>query len=179
MTGSGNNNLVAAAVLVPLYRNGDGELRVVLVRRTEHGVHGGQIAFPGGKRSPEDESLVHTALRETHEEIGLRPESVEVLVELPEVVTMTTGFRIQPYLGRIEPQDPWTIEEREIAEIIDVAVNDLADPAARGESMERFEPWPEPQRIEFFNVGPHRLWGATFRILDPLIPRLMNGDWSI
>lgn len=173
------DQLVDAAVLVPLYRDGAGELRVVLVRRTDGGVHGGQIALPGGKRDPSDESLLDTALREAHEEIGLEPDSVEVLVKLPEVVTMTTRFRIQPYLARITPSDRWTREPREIAEIIDVRVADLANPGARGESMEKFPPWPEARRIEFFHLGAHRLWGATFRILEPLIPRLMSNDWQI
>jgi 8-oxo-dGTP pyrophosphatase MutT (NUDIX family) len=171
--------LVDAAVLVPLYRDGSGNMRVVLVRRTDGGVHGGQIALPGGKREPGDDSLLDTALREAHEEIGLDPDSVEVLVKLPEVVTMTTRFRIQPYLGRITPSQSWTREPREIAEIIDVCVADLARPSARGASMEKFPSWPEARRIEFFHLGPHRLWGATFRILEPLIPRLMNGDWKI
>jgi hypothetical protein len=57
-----NLPLVDAAVLVPLYRDDGGELRVVLVRRADYGVHGGQIAFPGGKREPGDRTLVDTAL---------------------------------------------------------------------------------------------------------------------
>jgi 8-oxo-dGTP pyrophosphatase MutT (NUDIX family) len=171
--------IVDAAVLVPLYRDADGGLRIVLVRRTEGGAHGGQIALPGGKRAPEDESLVATALREAHEEIGLVPASVEVLVQLPSVVTMTTRFRIQPFLGRIVPQATWTLDEREIAEVMDVAVGDLARPDARGSSMERFPTWKESRRIEFFQLGPHRLWGATFRILEPIVPRLMEGDWDL
>lgn len=171
--------IVDAAVLVPLYRAAGGDLRIVLVRRTEGGAHGGQIALPGGKRDPRDDSLIATALREAHEEIGLEPDAVEVLVQLPAVVTLTTRFRIQPFLGRVEPRAPWRLEHREIAEVIDVSVGDLARPEARGSSMEKFPMWKEPRRIEYFQVGRHRLWGATFRILEPIVPRLMNGDWSV
>jgi len=171
--------IIDAAVLVPLYRDAAGELRIVLVRRTEGGTHGGQIALPGGKREPVDESLVATALREAHEEIGIDPGAVEILVELPAVVTMTTRFRIQPYLGRIVPPAAWRLDEREIAEIMDVAVGDLARPEIRGASMEKFASWKEPRRIEFFRLGSHRLWGATYRILEPIVPRLVRGDWSV
>jgi 8-oxo-dGTP pyrophosphatase MutT (NUDIX family) len=161
-----------------VYRDENDDLRVVLVRRTDFGVHGGQIAFPGGKREPGDESLVHTALREAREEIGLDPRAAEVLVELPEVVTITTGFRIVSYLARVQ-QSPWQREPREVAEVFDVRVADLARPESRGESIERFPDWPMPLRIEFFHVGEHRLWGATYRILEPIVPRLLRGDWSV
>lgn len=165
--------------MVPVYRKASGELRVVLVRRTDGGAHGGQIALPGGKREPGDESFIDTALREANEEIGIQPDKVEVLVELPEVVTITTRFHIHPFLCRIVPCNPWRIEEREIAEVFDVAVRTLADPGLRGESVEQFPSWPEPRKIEFLRIGPHRLWGATFRILDPLVPRLLDGDWGV
>lgn len=171
--------LVDAAVLVPVYRDADGDVRVVLVRRTDHGAHGGQIAFPGGKREPGDTSLVHTALREAHEEIGLNPKAAEVLVELPEVVTITTGFRIVAYLARIVPSESWQLEPREVAEVFDVRVADLTRPGARGESLEQFPEWPNPLRIEYFLIGEHRLWGATYRILEPIVPNLLRGDWGI
>lgn len=171
--------LVDAAVLVPVYRDDTGDLRVILVRRSDGGAHGGQIAFPGGKREPGDATLVDTALREADEEIGLDPAKVDVLVTLPEVVTLTTGFRIAPFLARVRANGPWTPEPREIAEVYDVRVADLALPETRGESMEQFPEWPEPRRIEFYHLGEHRLWGATFRILDPILPRLLRGDWSL
>jgi 8-oxo-dGTP pyrophosphatase MutT (NUDIX family) len=172
-------SLVDAAVLVPVYRNPAGEVRIVLVRRTDGGAHGGQIACPGGKREPEDGSLVDTALREAHEEIGLDPRSVDVLVALPEVVTVTTGFRIAPFLARITPLSAWRLEPHEIAEVFDIPVAELARPESRGESMEHYPEWDEPRKIEFFHLGPHRLWGATFRILEPIVPRLLRGDWSV
>ena len=66
-----------AAVLVPVFRDAAGLLRLVLIVRTDRGLHGGQLAVPGGKVDPGDESLLATALRETEEEIGLAPEQVE------------------------------------------------------------------------------------------------------
>jgi 8-oxo-dGTP pyrophosphatase MutT (NUDIX family) len=168
-----------SAVLVPVFRDPDGCLRLVLVRRTEHGVHGGQLAFPGGKWSDCDPSLLHTALRETREELGIAEDSVEVLAELPRVDTASTGFRIYPFLGRIDPQDEWQYEEREVAEVIEVTVEHLARPEVYAESMEKFRRYPEPILVRYYRLGSHRLWGASYRIVTPLIPRLLAGEWAI
>ena len=96
-----------AAVLVPVYRRPDGELVVVLVRRARGGVHGGQLALPGGQRDPGDVDLAATALREAEEEIGLAGDRVELLAALPVVETQTTGFRIAPFLARLVVPTPW------------------------------------------------------------------------
>lgn len=173
-----------AAVLVPIYRDLDGELRLVLVRRTDHGIHGGQIAFPGGKRIPEDNTLVDTAIREAREEIGIPAGAIEILEHLPVMETRTTGFRIYPFLARVVPPKEWRLEEQEVAEVLAVRIRDLSLPEVCGEELRHFpvrsDPGRiEPQRICFFRIGPHKLWGATYRILNPLIPRLVAGEWSV
>jgi 8-oxo-dGTP pyrophosphatase MutT (NUDIX family) len=171
--------LIDAAVLVPVYRDAKGELRVVLVRRTEGGPHGGQIAFPGGKLDASDGSLRDAALREASEEIGLPPASVTVLAELGILETRATGFRIHPFLARVTRPAQWRIAVREVAQVLEPRIADLADPANQDAAMERFPQWPEAVRIEFTRIGPHRLWGATHRILKPLLPKLLKGAWEI
>ena len=170
--------LIDAAVLVPVYRDAAGELRVVLVRRTEGGPHGGQIAFPGGKLDATDGSLRDAALREASEEIGLPPESVTVLAELGALETRVSGFRIHPFLARVVRPAEWRVAEREVAEVLEPRIRDLADPRHQDAAMERFPLWPEPVRIEFIRIGTHRLWGATHRILKPLLPQLLDGAWG-
>jgi 8-oxo-dGTP pyrophosphatase MutT (NUDIX family) len=172
-------DLIEAASLVPVYRREDGEPCLVLVRRTDWGIHGGQLAFPGGKRDPSDQSLLATALREAWEEIGLPPESTEILAELPPLETFTTGFVIFPFLARIVRPPSWRPEEREVAEVIDVAVRDLVDPTLQGEEIIQFPAWPAPRRFPFTRIGPHKLWGATHRILQPLLPRLLADEWEL
>jgi 8-oxo-dGTP pyrophosphatase MutT (NUDIX family) len=174
-----NGSLRDSAVLVPVFRSGNGGIKMVLVRRTEFGVHGGQLAFPGGKHGPGDSTMLETALREAEEEVYLATDAVVVLAELPVVDTATTGYRIFPFLARIRPPDRWRYQEREVTEVLEVAVEELADPGAHEESVERFPEWPDPIRIPFYKVGPYRLWGATYRIVTPLIPRLLNGEWEI
>src|SRR5512132_565962 len=168
-----------AAVLVPVYRRPDGELMVVLVRRAQGGVHGGQLALPGGQRDPSDADLAATALREANEEIGLAADQLELLAALPVVETRTTGFRIAPFLARLTGPAPWRPQEREIAEVVEVPVADLARPGVRAEEVRAFPTWPAPRRIQLWRVGGHEVWGVTYRILEPLVPRLLGGEWPL
>jgi len=168
-----------AAILVPVYRSGDGELRIVMVLRSDGGVHGGQVAFPGGKRDDCDVSMLETALREAREEVGLTVEMIEVLAHLPAIETRTTGYRVYPFLARIIPPAQWQRSEREIAGIIDVSVSELVRPDAHDKTIERFSTWQRAEEVSFYRVGSHRLWGLSYRILHPLIPRLIAGEWPV
>lgn len=174
-----NSPLREAAVLIPVYRDATGELRLILVRRGERGIHGGQLAFPGGKQDPEDESLLHTALRETEEEIGLHPQDVEVLAALPRLTTRVSNYRIAPFLGRIRPAAAWRPAAGEIAEVLDVSIRELANPDVVVTVEEQQPGWPRPERIAYIQIGAYRLWGATLYILRPLLPRLLAGEWKI
>ena len=168
-----------AAVLIPVFRDPEGALRVVLILRAPGGIHGDQLAFPGGVAEPQDETPFHTALRESEEEIGLEPNAVELLAILPELVTRVSGIHVAPFLVRIVPPARWRPHEREIAAVIEARIDDLADPAARGEMTGPYGPNGEMRRFPFIRVGEHRLWGASHRFLEPILPRLVAGEWTI
>jgi len=173
-----NNSLVEAAVLLPVYRDGDGALRLILVQRGSGGVHGGELAFPGGKRELDDNSLLDTALRETQEEIGLAKDAVSVLLRLPVVETRTTGFRITPFLARIVPPPRWRPEQREVAEVLEVLLSEFERQGNRGEAFMRIPGLTEPQKFPFYRIGPHKLWGASYRMLQPLLASLTANEWD-
>ena len=168
-----------AAVLVPIYRRDDGDLQLILIRRSSGGIHGNQLAFPGGKVEPQDRSMRETALRETQEEIGITSDKIQILAALPLVDTKTTGFRISPFLARIIPPNTWNRQAREVAEIVEVRVGDLARPEAHGHEEKHFPTWSAPRQTPVYRVGLYQIWGATYRILQPLIPRLLAGEWQV
>jgi len=171
--------MIDSAVLIPVYRSRLGELHIVMILRNPGGVHGGQIAFPGGKYDPEDDTMLDTALREAREELGLVVPRDDILAELPMEQTRTTGYRVFPYLARIAVPERWQIAEREIAEIVDVRVNDLIGPGAHDKMIDRFPTWQKAEQVSFYRIGEHRLWGLSYRILHPILPRLISGDWNV
>ncbi|HEV7661932.1 MAG TPA: CoA pyrophosphatase [Chloroflexota bacterium] len=172
--------LVDSAVLAPIYRGADGRLRLVFIRRSPFGRHGGQIAFPGGRREPEDADLLTTALREAEEEVGLERTGIEVLAALPIIETVATGFRVAPFLGRLKgPPPAWRRQEREVDEIIEVPLDELTHPTAHAVEHWQLPGWPEPREIPFYWIGSYKLWGATYKIVEPLLPRLIAGEWPL
>lgn len=167
-------------MLVSVFRDADGELRLVLILRGERGIHGGQVGLPGGKREPADASLLETALREAEEEIGLARDDIEILTPLEALTTQTSGFRVHPYLARVKPPRQWRLATGEIAGIVTPRVEALADLSAHHTETLSFPTWPENRRVDCVLIeGRHLLWGLTLRVIEPLLPRLLAGEWAI
>lgn len=177
--GSQDIQVIDAAILIPVYRARDGELHIVMILRNHGGVHGGQVAFPGGKHDPGDETMMDTALREAREELGLVVEAGDVLAELPMTQTRTTGYRVFPYLACVRVPERWQVAEREVAEVLDLPVRELVRPDAHDKMIDRFPTWEKAEQVPFYHVGQHRLYGLSYRILHPVLPRLIAGDWNI
>lgn len=157
-----------AAVLVPLYEHA-GEWWVLLTRRTDKvDSHKGQVAFPGGRVDPEDASLVHTALREAHEEIGLRPGDATVIGRLDELITVTQ-YRVTPIVARIPYPYDFVPSADEIDAIFGAPLRWLADPANL-ETRYR-EPLVSGPKIPvyYWHYGEYTIWGATARMLLNLL----------
>ena len=158
-------NLIEAAVLVPIVERNDG-LKVILTKRSNNlKQHPGQISFPGGKSEKIDKSLVATALRETKEEIGISKKNVEILGQLPKHLTIT-GFKITPFIGKIRTGFSTKIQISEVSEIFEVPLSYLSNPKNfRVESVK----WKGKKRF-FYSIpyGPYYIWGATARILKNL-----------
>lgn len=161
----------AAAVLAPLYAI-DGRPHLLFTRRSaDLSVHKGEISFPGGSRDPTDDSLEHTALRETYEELGIAPASVEVIGALPPVLAAVSNFFVTPFVGWLgEGLLPLLPNPREVAEVIEAPLQALADPAIY--HTERWRRNGMTYTIHFYDFGAYRIWGLTGRMLRALLDKL-------
>jgi 8-oxo-dGTP pyrophosphatase MutT (NUDIX family) len=155
-----------AAVLVPLH--GDPLTAVFTERRADLRRHAGEISFPGGRQDEPDEDLRMTALREAEEEIGLPASEVELVGALPPVGTFVTGYRIHPFVGRIPPGRVWTLQESEVAQVLEFSLRDLV----AGHEMKRLVRKGVPIKTPTYTVDGHLIWGATGRIVQSLLERL-------
>src|SRR5512136_551526 len=115
-----NPDRISSAVLIPVYWR-ENEFYLAFIQRTNRvSTHKGQISFPGGSRDPQDESLADTALRECAEEIGVAPESVELIGELDDFPTHVSHYIISPFVGVIPWPYPFKTDAWETEEIIEV-----------------------------------------------------------
>jgi 8-oxo-dGTP pyrophosphatase MutT (NUDIX family) len=154
-----------AAVLIPLVLKEDG-LWVLLTQRTNHlRDHAGQISFPGGRMDSEDRSPNDTALRESEEEIGLDPKRVEIIGHLPQYLTVS-GYSVTPVVGLVEAQAEYVLDEFEVADVFEVPLSFLLDPANH-----QVRVWQSEQGGRRFYSMPyenHFIWGATAGMLRNL-----------
>lgn len=155
--------LTPAAVLVPLVLRPEG-VTVLLTKRTAHlAAHAGQISFPGGRLEPSDVDAAAAALRETEEETGLSRDVIEIIGRLDTYV-VRTGFEVTPVVGLVTPPFTVTPDEFEVAEVFEVPLSFILDPANH----------QRQSRVDFggvkreFWVFPYRdyfIWGATAGML--------------
>ena len=159
---------VAAAVLVALYEDPQGDLRVVLTkRRADLRRHAGEISFPGGRRDPEDSSLSETALREAEEEIGLPRSDVTLVGALESTSTFVTNYAIHPFVGLVDGSRSWRASELEVDSVLEPTLSGVRV-SAKSTRMERrgfaFE-------TDAYVFDGELVWGATARILEDLLTR--------
>jgi len=159
-------SLRESAVLVPLFVR-EGQPHVLFTKRPETlRQHPGQISFPGGGREPDDATPLHTALRETREELGIAPERVEVLGRLDELPTITE-YLIVPYVGVIPSDGVYERSRDEVEEVIEVPLAHLLDMSHQ--RTERRRVFQQDRDVYFYDFGRHVIWGATAQIVRNLL----------
>ena len=157
-----------AAVLIPI-RNWPEAPRLILTERhADLRKHAGEISFPGGTSEPGDRDLEETALRESHEEIDLHPDQVEVIGAVPPVGTFATSFRIQPIVGLVAEEAKVVANPDEVATILTFGFDELLD----SYGMRRLVRRGVPIRTPTFEMDRHLIWGATARILTDFFHRI-------
>jgi len=158
---------VPAAVLLPVYYS-QGQYYILFTKRTEKvKEHKGQICFPGGAYQEGDGTLVHTALRECAEEIGLMADEIEVVGELNDTLTMTSGYIVSPFVGFILWPRTLQVDQRETEEIIEVPISALMDKGCLRQETKIID--GEAVTSYFYHYQGRVIWGATARILNQFL----------
>ncbi|WP_419736868.1 CoA pyrophosphatase [Pseudomonas sp. COR18] len=159
-----------AAVLVPITRSEEPEL-VLTLRASGLSTHGGEVAFPGGRRDPEDPDLVFTALREAEEEIGLAPGLVEIVGPLSPLVSLY-GLKVTPYVGLVPDFVEYRANDAEIAAVFNVPL-----------AFFREDPREHTHRIDYqgrscyvpsYRYGEYKIWGLTAIMIVELVNLLYD-----
>lgn len=156
-----------AAVLVPLFKNGDHVHVLLTLRSTYEGVHSGQISFPGGKFEPHETDPIQVALRETEEEIGIASKYVEVVGLLTPIYIPVSKMYVQPVVAWLHSTD-WVPEEKEVVEIVEVPIAQLLDVQSRKTKPMDFPGRPS-MMVPYFDLNNQVVWGATAMMLSELI----------
>lgn len=155
--------LPPAGVLLILHERPNGP-HIIFQKRTDHvRDHKGQISFPGGATDPGDENVLATALRETHEEIGVEAAHIEVLGQLDDMVTVS-NFCITPFVGWLEryPYD-WKFSDAEVAYLLEVPLTHLLDPDNLIPDRRVIN--GREYTFQSYQFGDDLIWGATARML--------------
>ena len=157
-----------AAVMALFYPNKQQKTQLLLIlRKTYNGVHSNQIGFPGGKVEPEDKNLEITALRETHEEVGIFPEHIEVVKQLSELYIPPSNFMVQPYLGLYAKPRPFKIQENEVEEIVEVLFSDfMNDENLIYQNLTTS--YANNINVPAFKLNGYVVWGATAMMLNEI-----------
>jgi 8-oxo-dGTP pyrophosphatase MutT (NUDIX family) len=163
-----DNSRIHAAVLIPVYKK-DGRYHILFTKRsTKVKNHRGQVAFPGGVRDKEDKTLRDTALRESTEEIGLKPKDVEVLGELDDEITTTSNFIVTPFVGLIPYPYRFTRSKAEVEKLIRVPLAALLEKNNIRPDIETLDGGIVVDSFSYYYKG-FIIWGATARILTKLL----------
>src|SRR5258706_5398484 len=163
------SGVTPASVLVPIVAHPDG-LTVLFTKRTMHlKAHSGQVSFPGGRAEPSDPTPEFTALRESQEEIGLRPEKIEILARLPDYITRT-GFQVTPVVGVLTPPLELVPDPREVEEVFEVPLAFLLDPGNHLRQSREIN----GRTVGYYEMrfGERVIWGATAGMIVNLYRQL-------
>ena len=173
---SAKQDTILGGVLILLYSVGDRIMLPLIQRPVYNGVHSGQISFPGGKKE-KNESLVETALREAHEEIGVPIDEIEIIGTLTELFIPASNFKVLPVVGIISTPFKFSPDKHEVVKILEADIMELLQDPRKTKTI-------EVKRVNlnilieapYFDVKGNVVWGATAMMLSELLYLLNQKD---
>ncbi|WP_298139334.1 CoA pyrophosphatase [Flavobacterium sp.] len=161
------NSVRKAAVMMLFYPKNDITHLLLIIRNSYPGVHSSQIAFPGGKVEDIDFDLKQTALRETHEEIGVHPNDIHVIRDFSSIYIPPSNFLVYPFLGVSQTELTFSLQEEEVAGIIELPLSTLLDDSII--NIKNLETsYSKLIEVPVFQIHEHTVWGATAMMLSEL-----------
>ena len=157
------------AGVVALFYPDEGQLTnlLLILRNTYPGIHSNQIGFPGGKAEKNDRNLLEKALRETHEEVGVRPEDIKIIRSLSEIYIPPSNFEVRPYLGLYDKRYPFVKDENEVEELVEVPLNDFMDDSKMTTQILTTS-YADNIEVPAFKLMGYTVWGATAMMLSEI-----------
>jgi 8-oxo-dGTP pyrophosphatase MutT (NUDIX family) len=156
-----------AGVMMLFYPKGGETHLVLIVRNSYEGVHSSQIAFPGGKHEKEDVNLEQTALRETYEEIGVKPNKINVLKAFTQLYIPPSNFMVHPFLGICNEEITFYPDSKEVATIIELPlITFLSESIVVSATINTS--YAKSIDVPVFKIDEHLVWGATAMMLSEL-----------
>ncbi len=146
---------------------------LLILRNAYPGVHSNQIGFPGGKMEKHDQNLLQTALRETHEEVGLPPERIEIIRELSELYIPPSNFMVTPFLGLSKEPQTFKRDKNEVEALVEVPIEDYLNDA---NLIQQNLSTSYAQNIDVpaFKLNGYVVWGATAMMLSEIRELLLK-----
>jgi len=156
-----------AAVMMLFYPKAHQTHLALILRNSYNGVHSSQIAFPGGKVEVEDFDLEQTAIRETHEEIGVLPSAINVVRAFTEVYIPPSNYMVYPFLGYCQDALDFELQVDEVAGIVELPLIDFLDDKIIVTNT-MMTSYAGSIEVPGFQVNEHFVWGATAMMLSEL-----------
>jgi len=163
---AGSNPRRSAVMILFYPKNGQATM-VLIKRNTYPGIHSAQISLPGGKAETYDESLAHTALRETWEEIGVPQTDIDVVMPFTEIYIPPSNFLVAPFLGLSLNEPVFNPNPAEVDTLIELSLDELLDDSIVVNTPMKTSYLPDVT-VPAFKVAEHIVWGATAMILSEL-----------
>ena len=159
-----DTNIKKSAVLLLLFPENNITKLVLIKRASSTGIHSGQISLPGGGVEPADKTIIDTALRETHEEIGIDTTHIQILGLLSKLFIFVSNYSVQPIVGALNYIPKFEPNNMEVEKIIEIPLNILFNPTTKQSKIMQLN--NNNIKIPYYDILGDHVWGATAMILS-------------